>query len=255
MWSFLFILDFVSDADLSAFYIVYRLIDSFPLNQAEGLVKGLKFPSGLVTGVSDAGSWHEAVLHCAPCQLPASDSPINKQERNFLVLLAAHITCVSTPRARKFFAEAYKRHRSPSSQDSASEYLLLLDIFCQHYGLPLCFKQPRCLHLGSWGEQADLFLDFAEALVVRFVRKWHPCREPFRPGAKQMMSSADFQAKKIGQWAHQLGRTSLVQFKNAPFLFQFFFILALAHAHQVFPKLFLIRHSQLLNQHPHGLGS
>ena len=39
----------------------------------------------LVFGASVAGSWHEAVLHCAPFQLPASETSINKQEGNCLV--------------------------------------------------------------------------------------------------------------------------------------------------------------------------
>ena len=37
---------------------------------------GLKFPCWLLIGVSDAGSWNVAVLHCAPFQLPASDTPV-----------------------------------------------------------------------------------------------------------------------------------------------------------------------------------
>ena len=48
-------------------------------------VHGLKFPCCLLIGASDAGSWHEAVLHCAPFQLPASETSINKQEGNCLV--------------------------------------------------------------------------------------------------------------------------------------------------------------------------
>ena len=67
-----------------------------------------KFPCCLLIGASDAGSWHGAVLHCAPFQLPASETSINKQEKTvggmfrcciwgiWMLLYMGYYVCFST---------------------------------------------------------------------------------------------------------------------------------------------------------------
>ena len=58
------------------------------------------------------------------------------------------------------------------------------------------------------------FLDFVEALTVRFKQLWVPSAVPLRRGAKMMCESKDWHERSIGHFCQLLDRSSLVFYRS-----------------------------------------
>lgn len=54
-----------------------------------------------------------------------------------------------------------------------------------------------------------MFLDFTQALLVRFCRLWNSRCVPQTLGAKRILEDPQFATKKLGHWMHSLDRSSL----------------------------------------------
>ena len=92
----------------------------------------------------------------------------------------------------------------------------MVEEFAAAFGLSLPTASGRVVSYDFFRERLDdltddqtMFLDFTEALLVRFCRLWNPHINPESPGAKQIMEDPAFVTKKLGQWMHWLDRSSL----------------------------------------------
>lgn len=124
------------------------------------------------------------------------------------------ILYLEKPRLRKWESDSYYRVREAREADM-EEYLALVEEFAKVHSVPLpstCCVASVCAASSSC--HFAFFLDFLEALVVRFKRLWCPSVVAFRCGAMQLMQQERFGRKKIAQFMHALDRSSLLCWKH-----------------------------------------
>ena len=94
--------------------------------------------------------------------------------------------------------------------------MALVEEFAKVHSVPLpssCSIASACDVVSSRNEEI-FFLDFLEALLVRFKRLWCPSAVTFRCGAMQLLQQEQFARKKIGHFIHALDRSSLLCWKH-----------------------------------------
>ena len=117
-------------------------------------------------------------------------------------------------RLRKWQDTRYARCRAKHGDEALAEYRTLVLAFAAANGLPHPGNyEGVALSSCAVGHPDSFFLDFLEALVVRFCQNFGS-RNPFRPGARAIMETDGWRTKKIGQWSEKLDRCSLLQWNN-----------------------------------------
>ena len=119
-------------------------------------------------------------------------------------------SCLCCFRLRKYHDGTAALRRMPSTV-SLARYRGLVWDFAKHHNLDL----PSSKHDSHGHDATDAFLDFLEALVVRFRRGFVPASEATRLGARTLLRSATFLECKLCQWTPVLDRTSLLHWERA----------------------------------------
>ncbi|CAJ1352028.1 unnamed protein product, partial [Effrenium voratum] len=136
-------------------------------------------------------------------------------ERVFGYTDCQHVCC----EMRKFLDAGYARQRHPADARSQREWKELVQDFARANGLPspeAALQHSECdsstPHLS---DSQNAFLDFLDALVVRFITAWLCGQRPLRQTAYRFLEHDDWSYKKIGQFSYHLDRSSLLQWKYA----------------------------------------
>ncbi|CAE7766814.1 unnamed protein product, partial [Symbiodinium necroappetens] len=113
-----------------------------------------------------------------------------------------HISC----ELRKFHGDAAAVRAVPTRQEQRN-YCQMVTAFAHHHNLPLPATGRSRKDSNSTTEWTDTqaeYLNFLEALIVRFKRLWVPRASATRLGATAILSDNRFRSKRIGQWTHLL---------------------------------------------------
>ncbi|CAE7739320.1 unnamed protein product, partial [Symbiodinium sp. KB8] len=114
-------------------------------------------------------------------------------------------------RLTKFHGDAAAVRAVPTRQEQRN-YCQMVTAFAHHHNLPLPATGRSRKDSNSTTEWTDTqaeYLNFLEALIVRFKRLWVPHTSATRLGATAILSDNRFRSKRIGQWTHLLDRSSL----------------------------------------------
>ena len=121
-------------------------------------------------------------------------------------------------RLRKVHGDAAAVRAVPTRQEQRN-YCQMVTAFAHHHNLPLPATGRSGKDSSSTTEWTDTqaeYLNFLEALIVRFKRLWVPRASATRLGAAAILSDNRFRSKRIGQWTHLLDRSSLFYWQAAP---------------------------------------